>query len=327
MTARAFLEEKIETRLLAFADETSIKVAGRASVPARGSRLSFAANCHIAALTHSRFLYDAVGVARAHPCIPGLNQPYGVWIHGVEVWDSLSPERERVLQRAQFVLVNSNFTLARFQELHGPLANAHVCHLATDDNDPLSEVPRITNRPTVLLIGRADKCNFRKGHKEVIESWAHVVRAVPEAELLLVGGGDGMELLRKTVACSPASDQIKIMGFVAEDKMPDIWARSTVFAQPSWKEGFGLVYVEAMRNGLPVIASIHDAGQEVNIDGETGFNVDLAQPKQLADKLVHLLSNPQAAQRMGQAGRQRWQSHFRFSSFKKRLITILDELP
>jgi phosphatidylinositol alpha-1,6-mannosyltransferase len=207
---------------------------------ARGNRLVYTARCHAAALSHEWFLYDAVGVARAHP---RLCRPYGVWIHGVEVWDSLSPDRARALKGAEFVLVNSQFTLDRFQELHWPLNNAYVCHLATeDDGPPPVNVPQVDGSPTALLIGRSDKDNFRKGHREVIESWAQVVEAIPEAELLLVGGGDGLDLLREVVARSPARDRIRILGFVPEEDMLSIWARAHVFVQPSWKEGFGLVY-------------------------------------------------------------------------------------
>jgi len=280
----------------------------------------------MAALTRHQFMYDSVGVARAHPRLPGFRPPYGVWIHGVEVWDSLSRDRASALREARFVLANSQFTLDRFQELHWPLENAQVCHLATEYDESPVDKASIDGPPTALLIGRSDKGNFRKGHIEVIESWARVVQAIPDAELVLVGGGDGLDLLRETVARSSVRDRIKVLGFVPECDMPTIWARAHVFAQPSWKEGFGLVYVEAMRHCLPVIASIHDAGAEVNQDGETGFNVDLKDPHALADRLIELLRDPDTAKRMGHAGYARWEQFFRFSVFKTRFVDTLDRI-
>lgn len=325
MTARTMIQAGAQTDLLALIDADSTEISGQHSRAFEGRKLGFAAGCHMAALTHDWFLYDAVGPARAHPRLPGLRRPYGVWIHGVEVWDSLSEDRARALQGADFVLCNSQFTLDRFQSLHFPLKNAHVCQLATEDDTAPVQKPDFTGRPTALLIGRSDKDNFRKGHSEVIAAWELVTRQIPDAELLLAGGGDGLELLRETAAKSPVSDKIQVLGFVPEDEIPDLWARAHAFVQPSWKEGFGLVYIEAMRQSLPVIASTHDAGQEVNLDGETGYNVDLNDREALAARIVQLLGDPAHARMMGEAGHARWQNHFRFSAFSTRLTRILDD--
>ena len=323
MSVRALLEQQGSLKAFSLLDSAPVEIAGLASNTARGNRLAFTAHCHCAALTSDRFLYDAVGVARAHPRFPGLRKPYGVWIHGVEVWDDLHRDRERALRGADFVLVNSQFTLDRFCEIHGSLENAHVVRLATEENSMPAQAP-FDGPPTALLIGRSDKDNFRKGHTEVVESWATVANAVPSARLLLAGGGDGLELLRETVVRSPARDTIDVLGFVPEDEMAALWARAHVFVQPSWKEGFGLVYIEAMRHGLPVIASVHDAGQEVNVDGETGYNVDLTRTGELATRLIHLLRETSEAQRLGQAGQKRWQKTYRFSAFRERLSQALD---
>ncbi|MEM6415362.1 MAG: glycosyltransferase [Pseudomonadota bacterium] len=323
MTIRTLIEESVDVRLSTLLDQDAHEIGGQRSWTAKGSRLAYAARCHRAGLACDLALYDAVGVARAHPRLPVLNKSYGVWIHGVEVWDSLSADRERALRGADFVLVNSQFTLDRFNMLYPPLKNAHVVCLATEE-DTAPPQARFDGPPTALLIGRSDKHNFRKGHKEVIESWAAVTAAVPGARLLLAGGGDGLDLLRETAAASSARGSIEVLGFVPEDDLPALWARAHVFVQPSWKEGFGLVYIEAMRHGLPVIASIHDAGREVNDDGVTGYNVDLSCPKSLADRLICLLRSPDAAQSMGAAGQERWRQQFRFSAFKKRLAGTLD---
>ena len=325
MTARCLLESGARTDLMALVDTAPVAIGAQSSDAFAGSKLRFVAKCHTAALNHDWFLYDAVGPARAHPRLPGLRRPYGVWIHGVEVWDSLSPDRTRALRGAEFVLCNSKFTLDRFQSLHFNLDNAHVCPLATEEDLPITAAVRPDGPPTVLLIGRSDKDNFRKGHKEVIASWEQVTAAVPDAELLLVGGGDGLDLLRETVAQSPARNRIQVLGFVPEAEIPALWARVDAFVQPSWKEGFGLVYIEAMRQGVPVIASIHDAGQEVNSDGESGFNIDLNDPDALANRIVQILSDTELAHRLGKAAQARWYHHYRFSVFSSRLSQILDK--
>jgi phosphatidylinositol alpha-1,6-mannosyltransferase len=164
-----------------------------------------------------------------------------------------------------------------------------------------------------------------KGHKELIACWPRVVAAVPDAVLTIAGGGQGLEAYRRLAANSPAAEHIEFTGLVPEAKMEELWAQATVFAMPSRGEGFGLVYIEAMRHGLPVIASVHDAGQEVNLDGETGYNVNLDKPEELPERIIYLLRNPHVAEGLGRNGRKRWADHFRYSAFRARFRPLLRE--
>jgi phosphatidylinositol alpha-1,6-mannosyltransferase len=95
---------------------------------------------------------------------------------------------------------------------------------------------------------------------------------------------------------------------------------------PSRGEGFGLTYIEAMRWGIPVIASVHDAGQEVNVHGETGLNVSLDSPTALRDALVELLRDRNLARSMGANGQRRWREHFCYSAFRKRFAPELERI-
>ena len=88
-----------------------------------------------------------------------------------------------------------------------------------------------------------------------------------------------------------------------EAEIEAVWRRATVFAMPSLTEGFGLVFIEAMRRGLPVIASRADAGREVNVDGETGFTLDRDDEGALVDALVALLRDPRPRRRARRGGR------------------------
>jgi phosphatidyl-myo-inositol dimannoside synthase len=323
MTARSLIDAGANVRVLSLIDDAPVEIAGVRAATARGSRTLYAARCHAAALARTRFLYDAVGPARAHPRLPGLKCPYGVWIHGVEVWDRLSADRARALRDAAFVLANSRFTLERFNTMHWSLANASVCWLATEDDEPPPRPPAFQGRPTVLVLGRIDEGELYKGHTELIQEWPRVSAAVPDARLLIVGGGSGVPRIKRLAEQSPAQGNIEIRGFVPEAELSGVWGQAHVFAMPSRGEGFGLVYIEAMRHGLPVIASIHDAGQEVNVDAVTGYNVHMDRPADLVERIVHLLRSPEEAHHMGQAGLARWREHFRYSAFAKRLLERL----
>jgi len=323
-SARALIETGRDVTLLALSDDAPIDICGRASRLARKSRLRFVAACHRAALDHDAFVYDFLGTARAHPRLPGLRRPYFLWMHGIEVWGDLSAERLSVLRGAERVLVNSAYTLERFQQRHGPLPQAKVCRLGTEEDDPVERAATFEGPPTALIVARMDAGDFYKGHTELIEAWPRVVSVVPDAKLVIVGSGDAKSKVIALAKGSPVAGNIEVKGFLSEAELAQTWRRAHVFAMPSRGEGFGLVYIEAMRYGVPVIASVHDAGQEVNVDGETGHNVDLDRPGALEDCLIELLSDADLASRMGGAGRARWQSAFRYSAFKDRFLGLLN---
>ena len=175
--------------------------------------------------------------------------------------------------------------------------------------------------PTITIIGRIDEARY-KGHGHLIRIWPNIVNHVPKARLLIVGKGPGLDDLRREAENGPVSGNIEFAGFVPEEQMPRIWERTTVFAMPSLGEGFGLVYVEAMRYGVPVIASIHDAAVEVNEHGVSGYNVDLNHREDLLNRLLELLTDRALRDRLGQQAQARWRKHFRYSSFRERFLTI-----
>jgi phosphatidylinositol alpha-1,6-mannosyltransferase len=174
-----------------------------------------------------------------------------------------------------------------------------------------------------MILGRIDDLHY-KGHAELIDSWPAVRQAVPDAVLTIVGSGPGTACHRQQAnALGLTPEQVEFRGFVPDAELDAIWASTTVFAMPSRGEGFGLVYAEAMRHGIPVVASVHDAGQEVNVDGQTGYNVKLDRLDELTDRLIHLLRHPDHAAVLGAAGRERWEQCFRFSSFRERFLPRL----
>jgi glycosyltransferase involved in cell wall biosynthesis len=99
-----------------------------------------------------------------------------------------------------------------------------------------------------------------------------------------------------------------------------------MFALPSRGEGFGLVYLEAMACGKPVIGGAHGGAPEVIDDGRTGYVVQHGDAVQLATSIETLLANPEMAHEMGKRGKQRVENEFRFNAFAKSLKKILREL-
>lgn len=290
---------------------------------AHNSKIRFVWASLLARRACRHFLFDGCHLAQAHALPPLRRMPMMTFIHGVEIWEQTKPGYVASARRASLLLANSQFTLQRTEALHGSLPRARVCWLATEA-DTRPELPAARNRPQVLIVGRLEHGRY-KGHRELIACWPQVVAAVPGAILCIIGQGpDGPELQR-LVAGSPVREQICFRGYVLEAEMDQAFRQAQVFAMPSRGEGFGLVYIEAMRHGLPVIASRHDAAPEIVRDGETGYTVDLDCPGELAERLIYLLREPDVAARMGRVGQQQWEQHFRFSSFRERFRPLLRE--
>jgi phosphatidyl-myo-inositol dimannoside synthase len=298
---------------------------GLAARTARGSRPRFVAGVHRAALTHSHVVYDFLGMARAHPHLPFLRRPFAVWLHGIEVWEQTRPDRLRAAARATTLFCNTHYTRARADRLHGGFARAKVCWLATESDQPGPERSVAPDPPTVLMLGTISHIQAYKGHDALIACWPEVLRKVPDARLLIVGAGPRLAEVRALAAASPAADRIEFRGFVPDAAMPAIWDQTSVLAMPSRGEGFGLVYIEAMQRGIPVLASVHDAAGEVNLDGQTGYNVDLDRPGELPDRLIRLLDDPAHAAALGRNGRRRWAEHFTYDAFARRFTPLLRE--
>jgi phosphatidyl-myo-inositol dimannoside synthase len=325
LSARVAIETGFCTSLLSVEDEGTPIEGSQEWRGCGGSRVRFATHCWRQGSAGSRILYDQLGSARAHPWPSILTRPSGAWIHGIEVWDQLRSDRHRAARRLNYLLANTHFTRQRAVSYSKVFERARVCWLATMEDTTPPEAALLDGPPNVLILGRLDAVEQAyKGHKELIEMWPSVVDAVPGARLTVVGTGPSLNSHRSFAAANRAADYIDIVGFEEESLLANRWKNAIVFAMPSRGEGFGLAYIEAMRWGVPVIASSHDAAQEVNIHGETGLNVDLDKENGLRDAVIELLRDRSLARQMGAAGQRRWRQHFCYSAFRERFSKELE---
>jgi phosphatidylinositol alpha-1,6-mannosyltransferase len=276
-------------------------------------------------LSCSHVIYDAAPLAQTQSLPPLRFKRSLTFVHGIEVWEKAPPKYISAAARMTQLLVNSEFTRRKAQALHGCFERARLCWLATEEDDlPAPALPVSDRPPTVLIVGRlvGDR---PKGHRELIACWPRVTAVVPGATLNIIGDGPDRSALEALAKQSAAASRIVFEGFVPESRLAEQYARARVYAMPSRGEGFGLVYVEAMRHGLPVIGSIHDAAPEVIVGGQTGYAVDQDDSEALGDVLIRLLRDASHAEKLGEAGRQRWHECFRYSAFKSRFTALLEE--
>lgn len=151
----------------------------------------------------------------------------------------------------------------------------------------------------------------RKGQDQLIAAMPKVLEYIPNAHLVIVGGGSYGKKLRSLAAQSSAAAAITFTGKVAASELPLWYAAADVFAMPcrtrnaGWDvEGLGIVYLEASASQVPVIAGDSGGAPDAVLEGITGFVVDGTSLVQIQDRIVTLLENPELAQSMGKQGRE-----------------------
>jgi phosphatidylinositol alpha-1,6-mannosyltransferase len=248
-----------------------------------------------------------------------------LFLHGIECWRPLDGFTRRLVDRIDVFLTNSEFTWNRFVEFNPRWKNAphHTIRLGAGTPDRRSEEPgRI---PAAVIIGRMNSSESYKGHRELIEAWPMVLKSLSDAELWIVGGGDAAGDLKNLAAGGAAAGQIRFFGAVSEEKKQDLLRLSRCLVLPSRGEGFGLVYLEAMRLGRPCLSSVHDAGQEVIFPPESGLATDPGNQTALADAVVQLLGSGCRWQSWSSNAKRRYEAEFTAAHFQRRLADAVIE--
>jgi glycosyltransferase involved in cell wall biosynthesis len=151
----------------------------------------------------------------------------------------------------------------------------------------------------------------QKAHDVLLEATAAARREVPQLRLLLVGDdpfGDGRERAERLAAELGLEDAVRFCGIRRD--VPRLLAASDVFVMSSLWEGFGLVFLEAMSAGLPVLATKVSGVPEVVAEGATGLLVPPSDVQAFAAGLTALAADPERREAMGRAGRERVRSGF-----------------
>jgi phosphatidylinositol alpha-1,6-mannosyltransferase len=176
----------------------------------------------------------------------------------------------------------------------------------------------------VLIVANMHRRLLYKGHQQLIDGWQTIVNEFPEAELWIVGDGDGRHGLETRARELPAhvSKRIIFFGRLDQEALGRAYQTCRVFAMPSTGEGFGLVFVEAGRYGVPCIGGKHDGGQEIVLHGQTGLLVE-QRPEDVAAACLRLLDDDDLALRLGHAGQQRYLDRFQFHHFRDRLLQAI----
>jgi len=248
-----------------------------------------------------------------------------IFLHGIESWRPQHWLVRRHLRRASLFLSNSRYTWERFLVHNPDLRNAphRVVPLGIGSPMGSSVTPVPSSPPVVLMISRLERTEDYKGHREVVDAWPMLLELVPDAELWVVGEGSLREAIERFVRERRVGERVRLLDRVSESQKEELLARCRCLAMPSRQEGFGLVYLEAMRMGRPCLVSDRDAGREVVNPPEAGLAVDPEDRAALADALARLLTPGPQWESWSRGARRRYESQFTAKHFQDRIVSAL----
>jgi len=259
-----------------------------------------------------------------------------VFAHGIEVWRPLGWLRRSALRRADMVAAPSADTARRLVSEQG-IRPEKVRKLAWGLDPEFEARLAAPNRPLrpsvfpertriILTVGRWESAERYKGADTLIAALPHVMKSAPDSILVLVGDGDDIPRLQQLAHEHGVADHVRFLRGPSQEELFAYYAHCDVFALPSGGEGFGLVFLEAMAHGKPVIGGAQGGIPDVIEDGATGLLVPPGEVEVLRRALESLLLNRERALEMGARGRERVQARFTFGQFQCRLKQAMEEV-
>ena len=278
-------------------------------------------------LGHVNLLPLALLVRARRPLMPIL-----LIVHGDEVWNDPQFRLKRWFEPALLKLVTrvvsvSAFTASVMQPtFRVPPTKFRFLPNAVDAlAGGRAADPSRRQEARILTVTRLGKGDRRKNVDKMLHAVAALRREIPGLRYRVIGDGALREELQALAATLGVADIVEFAGRVDARTLDAAYMEATIFALPSDKEGFGIVYLEAWQWGLPVICSEKGAPREVVSDAIDGLVVATDGVDDIVAACRRLLKAPGEAHEMGEAGRRKVDLKYLNASFRGNLDRILDE--
>ncbi len=170
----------------------------------------------------------------------------------------------------------------------------------------------------ILTVARLN-IHEHKGYDRVIDALPLVIKEVPEARHVLVGGGEDPRV-QQAIERHGLHDHVVLAGAVSASELVDYYNLCDVYAMPSRFEGFAIVFLEALACGKPVVASHGYGCREALLDGQLGITVDPDSREEIAAALVRLLKDPPAHLTDPLRLRERTLENYAITAFKRKVV-------
>jgi glycosyltransferase involved in cell wall biosynthesis len=265
----------------------------------------------------------------AYYCHKKTNAPFGIIIHGIDAWQ---PTKNilvnRLVKKIDFFISVSEFTKQKFLAWSRiPARKGYLLPNCVEISNfgPGPKKPSLLSRyalggkKVLMTLGRLVSAERYKGFDEVMEVLPILAKEYPNIAYLIVGDGNDSKRLKAKARELEVTDRVIFTGFISEEEKADHYRLADVYVMPSKGEGFGIVFLEAIACGIPVVASSQDGSQEALRGGQLGIIVDPDNSKNIADAIRKTL-------KISQRDIPDGLSYFSFSNFKSRLLRILEDI-
>jgi glycosyltransferase involved in cell wall biosynthesis len=229
-------------------------------------------------------------------CQP-LGIPYTVLTYGKEVWEPLPEPERKALQQADEI-----WTISKFSRDKACAANklnpkqVHMLPCAIDGNaftpgskpEALIERYNLAGAKVLMTVARLWSGDIYKGVDVTIRALPEILQVFPEVKYLVIGRGDDQPRLAQLAQDLGVADRVVFAGFVPTEELVEHYRVADAYIMPS-QEGFGIVYLEAMACGLPVLSGDNDGSADPLQDGVLGWRVPHRKPDAVAKACIEML--------------------------------------
>lgn len=210
--------------------------------------------------------------------------PFWIVTHGIEAWGVERPALRSALRRASCIVSVSRYTgerlvheqgidPARISLLPGTF-DPSLFHPAAPCEALARRLDLEPGQPMMLTVARLAGIDRHKGYDVVLEALPDIRRLVPGVRYVIVGEGEDRPRIERRIRELGLERDVTLTGYVPDAELPDYYNLCSLFAMPSKREGFGIVYLEAMACGKPALAGDRDGSRDALLDGELGVLVD-----------------------------------------------------
>lgn len=229
-------------------------------------------------------------------CQP-LGIPYTILTYGKEVWEPLGPKYRTAMSKAESIWTISRYTRDRTCELNqlNP-EKFQIVPCTVDENifttgpgpQDLLEQYNLVGAKILMTVARLRSSDIYKGVDVTIHALPQIAKTFPNVKYLVIGRGDDRSRLAKLADDLGVTERVIFAGFVPTENLAEHYQLADAYVMPS-QEGFGIVYLEALACGVPVLAGDADGSADPLQDGKLGWRVPHRDSAAVAVACVEML--------------------------------------